>query len=90
MIHKALKIFPGLEPSVALYRLLHPESRVVDHCKLYGSSGVIRRVTCIYCGSLITSSNAWPETKRSLDFRKNHKACAEEFLKIHLSKKNDV
>ena len=49
---------------VSLYRRLNPRSRAVNHFTYYGSTGGIRRATCIYCRKVVaTCSNKWRETK---------------------------
>jgi hypothetical protein len=70
------------EYAVQLYRMRNPWSRVVRGTKVYGSTGCVRRVTCIYCDAVCTSSAKWPETKTSLRFRSNHETtCAREYIK---------
>ena len=70
-----------LHPAIRAYRLDHPASRAENHVTLYGSTGVVRRVTCIYCRDYVTSSAKWPETKASFAFRAAHEAtCAGRYL----------
>jgi ribosomal protein L24 len=54
---------------VSLYRKLNPSSRAVNDYTYYGSSGVVRRATCIYCRNVVATCSAkWKETK---SFRKD-------------------
>lgn len=68
-----------MHPVVKEYRRENPTSRAVDHTTVWGSSGVVRRVTCIYCRNCIATSAAdWPETKTSEQIRLTHwKTCPE-------------
>ena len=51
---------------VEQYRLEHPESRAVSLWTYYGSSGTVRRRTCIACrGVAATSAGKYPETVRA-------------------------
>ena len=66
------------------YRTNNPRSRAEGITKLYGSTGVVRKRTCIVCGAQCRSSAKWPETKRSYDFAFEHeKSCAVDYIKRH-------
>jgi len=70
-----------LHPAIRAYRADNPRSRAENHVTLYGSTGVVRRVTCIYCRDFVTSSAKWPETKASFKFRALHASvCAARYL----------
>lgn len=76
----------NLPTSVMLYRILHKESRAVDHTTWYGSTGVVRRATCIYCRRVVaTSSKKYPETQMSISDRLSHgESCSQAWLEKHV------
>ena len=60
---------------VMLYRRLNPRSRAVNHYTYYGSTGCVRKATCIYCRNVVaTCSNKWRETKTFRREANNHTA----------------
>lgn len=61
---------------IALYRAENPKSRCVDGTTVYGSTGCVRRVTCVFCKVCHTSSAKWREPKHSLKFRGEHWLCS--------------
>lgn len=67
---------------VSLYRKLNPRSRAVDDWTYYGSSGVVKRATCIYCRRLIATCSAkYPETKSFTRIANEHtKHCKVKWL----------
>lgn len=71
-----------LKQAVQLYRENNPTSRAQNVWTYYGSSGVVRRATCIFCRRLIaTCSNNWPETKRFRENADDHAFdCARKYL----------
>lgn len=73
-----------LHPAVAAYRIANPSSRAVDHTTWAGSTGCVRRATCIYCRCVVaTSSASYRETKRSIQARAAHgEACAAQYLSM--------
>lgn len=58
------------------YREINRRSRAVNLWTYYGSSGCVRRATCIFCRHVVaTCSGAWPET---IGFRRDADAHCEE------------
>ena len=68
--------------TIHLYRLVNSKSRAVDDTTWYGSSGVVRRATCIYCRRVVaTSSGRYKETIRSFGARQAHVIeCKKDWL----------
>lgn len=55
------------------YREIHPKSRAVNFWTYYGSTGCVRKATCIFCRNVVaTCSNKWPETKTFLREAEEH------------------
>jgi hypothetical protein len=81
-----MNISSHLPTAVMLYRILHKESRAVDHTTWAGSSGVVRRATCIYCRRVVATSSAkYPETQKSFSDRLSHgESCAQAWLEKHV------
>lgn len=71
----------GLSAPLAAYRALHPASRAQQWCHLYGSTGGVRRRTCLGCGSRWTSSANWQETVTSRERVAEHTdRCGADYL----------
>ena len=67
------------------YKILNPKSRATQDWTLYGSSGSVRRATCIYCRSIIaTCSNNWPATNRFYELIENHSHKCDEKKKYEM------
>ena len=68
--------------AIRLYRKMNPVSRAVNTWTYYGSTGVRRIATCIFCRRVIaTCSNDWPETVSFRADSNQHGAkCAKKFL----------
>lgn len=55
---------PSNEEVVAAYRAAYPRSRAVRLWTYTGSSGAVKRATCIACRETIATCSAkWPETE---------------------------
>jgi hypothetical protein len=70
------------ELAVAKYRHDNPRSRAYSTWTYYGSTGSVRRATCVFCRRTISTCSAnWPETRRfTRDAREHSRACAEAYL----------
>lgn len=74
-----------MHPVVKEYRKDNPHARAPNITNEYGSSSVVRRVYCTFCGDCIaTRSKDWPETKRSEAARAIHWRTCDEALKYSL------
>jgi len=63
--------------ALEVYRAKNPRSRATRDWTYYGSTGCVRRATCIYCRRVIaTCSQKWPETQQFSDDAEAH-TCAE-------------
>lgn len=78
--------------ALALYRQHHPRSRAVNTWTYNGSTGGVRRATCIFCRrEIATCSAKWPETKTFTREADAHgAACALTYLQGCLPADGDL
>jgi hypothetical protein len=82
-----LRFAASMHVETAVLRTLDKSTRASDHTTLYGSTGCVRRRTCVYCRSVIATSSAkYRETQRSHDACAEHAAeCAPRYLAARLA-----
>lgn len=71
-----------IQQAVKLYREHNPQSRAVHGWTEYGSTGAVRRYTCIFCRAEIdTESKEYPPTRHATEATREHvPACALAYL----------
>ena len=71
-----------IQQALMLYRKRNPKSRAVHGWTEYGSTGAVRKYTCVFCRTEIaTEAKAWPPTRRATEATRDHvAACACAYL----------
>ncbi len=78
---------------LALYRAINRRSRAIAPWTYRGSSGCVRRATCIFCRRVIATCSAnWPTTKqfRAACETHSYRSCADSFFSTVTGEELDI